>query len=378
MRIYATPLLAALLLFPCPALPCDLCGTMSRRNSLAFEFEQATVVVYGHLANPRFESKPGRPPGSGTTEFHVDKIIKDDPAFPRQKMLTVSRYLPVLDAKSPPRYVMFYRSPKEGVEPYWGKEIASTAVLEFVAELHRQRDDPKKMLLYAAKHFDDKDANVADEAFMVFAKASDKMIAQTAKELSPATLRKLIKDEELEPERLSMFAYLLGACGDAKDAELLRSLLANPVQRNNKAYEGILAGYITMKPKEGWKFALEGLQKTDQKTFLLRYATLRTMRFFYNAKHDEFAPQVMQGLGLAIANADVADIAIQDLKGWKRWEHSKLILSCYDKASHKSAIVQNSILRYAIACPQPEAKALVERVRKQDPELIKYLEEELK
>ncbi len=59
---------------------------------------------------------------------------------------------------------------------------------------------------------------------------------------------------------------------------------------------------------------------------------------------------------------------------WKRWEHTKLIIACYDRPSHKAPIIKSSIVRYALACPQPEARTLVERVRWQDPEELRYLE----
>ena len=366
-------LVLLLLLIPCPAPACSLCGTMSRSMSLAYEYEQAAVVLYGTLANPKLDAKF---PGRGTTEFHIARIIKDDPAFPKEKkVLLLARYLPVFDAKT--KHVMFIRAPKESMEPYWGKEISSPAVLDFVAELHKVRGDPAKVLLHAAKHFDHADENVADEAFMVFAKADDKLIAQTAKKLAPANLRKLVKNPDLEPERLSMFAYLLGACGTADDVELLQSLIKNPPRRFYKSYEGILAGYITMRPAEGWALANDTL-RNDKNSFLLRFATLRTMRFFYNAKPEETGPRVLSGLGLALGQSDIADIAIEDLRKWKRWDHTKAVVACWDRKGYQSPIVKQSIIRYALACPMPEARALVERARRQDPELVRDLEQELK
>ena len=373
MRLLSRLILCTILFVPCPALACSLCGTMSRRVSLMQEFEQAQVVVYGHLANPKLDFKTG----SGTTEFHFDKVVKDDPGFPRQKMLVLSRYLPVLDPKDAPRYVMFFRVPAKSAEPYNGRQISAPAVLEFVTRLQQYRDNPAELVRVAAKHLDDADPQIAEEAFLVFAKADDKVIGQTAKHLSAPMLRKLVKTPDLEPERLSMFAYLLGACGGEDDVDLLRSLLKNPAPRYFRAYEGILAGYITMRPQEGWAFAHETL-KSEKNSFVLRYAVLRAMRFFYNSNPADNAAQVLVGEGLAIAHPDIADVAIQDLMRWKRWEHTKLIVSFYDKESHKSPIVKNSLVRYALACPQPEARALVDRVRRQDPELVRYLEEELK
>ena len=359
-------------LLPCPALACDLCNGASRRISLAQEYEQAQVVVYGHIANPKLDIKTG----GGSTEFHFDKIVKDDPAFPRQKMVVLSRYLPILDAKETPHYVMFYRLPAKNLEPYTGRQIASPAVLEFIAELQKQRKDPVQGLLFAAKHLDHADANIAEEAFLSFAQADNKVIVKAAKQLAPASVRQLLKTPDLEPEKLSMYAYLLGSCGGADDAEQLRKLLKSSSPRNYKAYEGILAGYITIQPKEGWAYAHDLLK--NEKNFLLRYAALRAMRFFYNTCPEECAAEVMKGMETALRHADVADIAIQDLSKWKRWEHTKLIVACYDKSSHKSPIVKSSIVRYALACPQPEARALVERVRRQDPDLVKYLEQEMK
>ncbi len=374
MRLTAALLISALVALPCPLMACSLCGTMSKRLSLAQEFEQADAVVYGHLANPKLTDFNT---GSGTTEFHFDKIVKDKADFPRQKVIVLSRYLPVIDPKDAPRYVMFFRVPAKNGEPYSGRQISTPGVLEFVAGLQRYRDNPAEMLLHAAKHLDDADPQIAEEAFLLFAKADDKIISQVAKKLTAETLRKLVKTPDLEPERLGMYAYLLGACGDSGDVELLRSLLKNPAPRFFRAYEGILAGYITLQPKEGWSFAQETL-KSDKNSFVLRYAVLRALRFFYNANPDEYADHVLTGEALAIAQPDIADVAIQDLMRWKRWEHTKLIVSCYDKASHQSPIVKNSLVRYALACPHAEAKALVERVRRQDPKLVRYLEEELK
>jgi hypothetical protein len=368
-------LLLVLCLLPYPAPACSLCGDRSRSISLTQEFDQASYVLYGQLKNPKFDNGPGAVPGAGTTEFHVDSIVKDDPAFPRQKMILLSRYLPVLDPKDPPRYVMFFQPVKLKAQPYTGRHVSSPVVLDFVTQLLGYRDNPTEMLLFAAKHFDHADPQVAEEAFLVFARAEDKLIGATAKKLNPAGLRKLIATPDLEAERLSLFAYLLGACGNADDLATLRTLLKD--HRKAKAYEGILAGYITMRPDEGWTYTHE-LLKNDKTSFLLRYASLRTMRFYYNAKPEEYGKHVMHGLGLAIQRADVADIAISDLRNWKRWEHTGAILACFDKTSHHSAIVKNSIIRYALVCPQPEARTFLERVRREDPKLVRYLEEELK
>src|ERR1700722_15716957 len=103
MRFVPLALLIVVFLLPSPAPACSLCVGAARRVSLTQEFADASAVVYGHLANATFDSKTG----GGTVEFHFDNILKDDPAFPKQKMILLSRYLPILDPKDAPRYVMF-------------------------------------------------------------------------------------------------------------------------------------------------------------------------------------------------------------------------------------------------------------------------------
>ncbi|MBI1831400.1 MAG: hypothetical protein HYR84_08120, partial [Planctomycetes bacterium] len=305
MRTIVAMLLAAGMLAAASVSACELCGgAAARRGSLAFEFDQAQVILYGRLANPKLNAK-----GNGTTEFHVDAILKDDPAFARQKVLIVPRYLPILDDKKPPQYVMFFRAGKGSQEPYWGKEIANPKVLKFMAELNRLRDDPAQRLVKASERFDDADPLIADEAFMVFAKANDKLVAQVAPKLNAGKLRKLVGNPDLEPERISLFAYLLGACGKDSDAALLVSILKNAAARDFKSFEGVLAGYISLRPKEGWDFTLDTLANPKQ-SFLLRYAAIRTMRFYYNAKPAETEKHVLLGMSLAIAHVDIADIAI--------------------------------------------------------------------
>ncbi|MFO0866916.1 MAG: hypothetical protein U0744_20130 [Gemmataceae bacterium] len=90
------------------------------------------------------------------------------------------------------------------------------------------------------------------------------------------------------------------------------------------------------------------------------------------------SPQILHGYKLGVLDGELSDIAIDDLRQWQAWELTDLILEQYGKSSHKSSIVERGILRYAICCPQPQARELVARVRRSDADLIKDLEDSLK
>ena len=80
-------------------------------------------------------------------------------------------------------------------------------------------------------------------------------------------------------DRLGLYAFLLGACGGADDAALLRSLLQNPSERVLPAFDGLLGGYIHLRPQEGWDLALETL-RDEKQPFPVRFAALRMLRFY--------------------------------------------------------------------------------------------------
>lgn len=363
-----------LLLLPCPALPCSLCGLTARRTSLTQEYERARVVVLGTLMKSTLNTAPGGVPGSGSTEVRVDRVLKSEPGWRVPKEFVLPSYLPVLDPKNPPRFLFVMQPVKGRLEPGLGRQIHSGAVLDYLRQLPAK--DRTARLLYAARFFDHADSTVAEEAFLEFAKASDAEVMQAARRLDAARLRKLIAQPGLDAERLSLFAYLLGACGGAKDAALLRGLFEKSDPQSAKALEGILAGYIALQPEAGWKLT-HGILGDPKQAFLRRFAAVRTLRFFHNARPAESRAPVLAGLRLMVPQGDLADMAINDLRALKLWELTPLVLEQYGKKSHDAPIVRNCLLRYALVCPRPEARALVESVRRRDPALIRDLEEDL-
>jgi hypothetical protein len=376
MRLTTSVITAGMLLallLPCPALPCSLCGSL-RREPLTQEYERASAVVYGRLANPKLDSNLT---GTGTTELHIEKVIRGEPALAGAKVIALSRYLPVLDAKEPPRWLIFLNPHQGKLEATGGRPLQAPALLDYLQGLDKlSSDDRQGRLLYAARHFDAADSALAEEAFLEFARADDREVAEAARRLEPERLRRLLRQPDLEPERLSLFAYLLGACGGPADADFLLALIQQPDERGARPLEGLLAGLIALRPSEGWRltFALLG---DDQALLLRRFGAVRTLRFCHNSRPAETRAQVLHGLSLIIPRGELADMAINDLRSWQIWDLTPLVLAQYTKPSHDSPIVKNSIVRYALACPRPEARGFVEQVRRTEPRLVRELEEDL-
>jgi hypothetical protein len=185
-----------------------------------------------------------------------------------------------------------------------------------------------------------------------------------------------VKDPKVASERLALFAFLLGATGGPADGDLLLQLLQKPDDRSSKAIEGILSGYILQKPKEGWALVNTTLADARQ-PFLVRWGAVRAVRFLYSARPADYRASVVHALGTMIPNGELADVAIGDLQKWQLWDHTKLILQQYGKPSHSAPILRSALLRYALTCPQPEARQFIATLRQREPKLIRELEEDL-
>jgi hypothetical protein len=370
--------LALLLLPPAGRAPaCSLCGALASRQALCQEMEAAKVVLYGTLANPRFDNSPGAPPGSGLTDFHIARVLRSDPALGDTRTLVIPQYLPVLDAKDPPKFVVLCKVSDGKLQPYSGRSIKSAAVLKYVeGALALRGKDRMQALLYFFAFLDNEDETVAADAFLEFARSSDQEIAQIAPRLPAERLRRLLQDPKTPAERISLYAFLLGTAGTDRDADLLRDLILRPTDRTAGALDGLLSGYIHRRPREGWDLVVAVLGD-GKRPFSQRFAASRTLRFYQNSRPAESRPQVLRALEVMLPDGEVADLAIEDLRRWKMWDLTAKVLAQYGRPSHDTPIVRRTIIRYALCCPQPEARQFIATLRRLDPGLVRELEEGL-
>jgi hypothetical protein len=369
----------ALLLLPLSgrAPACSLCGSLASRQTLCQEMESAKVVLYGTLANPRFDNSPGAPPGSGLTDLHIARVLRTDPALGNAKTLVIPQYLPVLDAKDPPKFVVLCKVADGKLQPYTGRSIKSEAVLKYVeGALALQGKDRVQTLLYFFAYLDNADETIAADAFLEFARSSDQEIAQIAPRLPPDRLRRLLQDPRTPSERLSLYGFLLGTAGTDRDADLLRDMILRPTDRTAGALDGLLSGYIQRRPREGWDLVV-AVVSDGKRPFSQRFAAARTLRFYHTCQPVESRREVLRGLDAMLPDGEVADLAIEDLRRWKLWDLTAKVLAQYGRATHDTPIVRRTIIRYALCCPQPEARQFIANLRRLDPGLVRELEEGL-
>src|ERR1019366_6349847 len=88
-----------------------------------------------------------------------------------------------------------------------------------------------------------------------------------------------------------------------------------------------------------------------------------TMRFLYESRPDlrnkdaaTARNEIVQGVLGAMTRNDIADFVVEDLRKWKRWECSKQVLTLPEQKGFGTTTIRKSILRYALQCPNDDAK----------------------
>lgn len=355
-----------------PAAACTFCGDgLARRQPLGQHFAEAKLVVYGKLRNPR----PAADGLGGTTELHVDRVLKADAGLAGTTVVVIPRYIPVI-ADTPNDYVVFCTVTDGKLDPVHGVQAGPAAAAYLTAAAKLDRADPVKALGFFFKHLDAPDPAVADDAFLEFARASDRDIHAAAGVLDRGKVRGWLADPKTSDERIGVYGMMLGLCGTRDDAAwLARELGRDPLpDRFVPALGGLTAGLIFLDPPAGWA-VVERILKAPARSFTEKLSVINTLRYLHATRWAESKARVLECYATLIRAGDFADLAVDDLRRWGCWELTGTILEQFDRPTHAAPAVRRGIVRYALACPDAAAKAFVAAVRARDAELVRRVEE---
>jgi hypothetical protein len=353
---------------------CPFCGP--GRQTLTQEAAQAALIIYGTPTNPVFDPAATF---QGTTDIEIEAVIKEHPFIAGKKRVTINRYL-AIDKANPKKYLVFCDVFKDKLDPYLGMPVdPDSRIAEYLkGALAVREKDATTRLAYFFKYLDNPDINLSDDAFQEFANVDYKDFRPLAEKLDPDVIVKWLQDLNTPVSRFGLYGSMLGHCGQKRHAAILREMLDDPAKRFSTGIDGMLAGYVLLQPKEGWDY-LRGILADGQRDFLLRYAGLRAARFFWEYRSDVVpGEEVIKALALMLPQDDIADLVIEDLRKWKRWELTENVLALFEKKTHDAPIIRRAILRFALQAPAdryPRAAAFVAAQRRRDAEWVKDVEE---
>jgi hypothetical protein len=377
----------AALAWACSAAAVSACPFCTMQGqTLTNEVTQASIVLYGSLRDAKL-SDGGL--GEGTTKLVIDQVIKKHEiledktlvtAQGDKKVLTLNRYVPT-DPSTKDKFLVFCDVFKGKIDPYRGMPVKADSdiagYLEGAMKVKDKEIGPR--LKYFFNYLDNGDQEISNDAYKEFGNASYAEYRDMAKQVPADKLAKWLQDPNTPAFRYGLYASMLGHCGNEQHAKLLRSMLDDSDKRVTSGLDGIMAGYTLLKPQEGWAYINDTL-KDEKKDFTVRYAALRTVRFFWDSRPDVVEKKkLVEGVCQLLEQSDIADLAIEDLRKWSQWQAADKVLDLRNKPSHNVPIIRRAILRYALSCPEnTEAVAYVDDLRKKDARMVKDAEELLK
>jgi hypothetical protein len=387
---------AALLLTP-SAPACPFCSAQGQ--TLSGEVNQADFIVYGTLTNPQRDPNDFT---KGTTDLVIETVVKPHEYLAGKKTLRIPRYVPVDQQGS--KFLVFcnvFNRPVDfaasavasgavlanfdaaQLDAYRGEPVAADSKLAdyLKGAIEVRQKDPVARLKFFFDHLDSPDVVISSDAINEFGYAEYKDVRPLAEKLPADKVLKWLKDPNTLPSRFGLYGLFIGHCGKKEDAKVVRELLEQPDKAYSSGLDGLIAAYVMLDKQAGWEYLL-GLLKDPGKEFPVRYAGLKVLRLFWEFRPDVVSKdEVVEGMKLLVAQPDMADLPIEDLRKWGCWQLTPFVLKFADEKSHNAIpIVRRSILRFALAAPadQAAAKAYVEKVRKEDPERVKFVEQTLK
>jgi hypothetical protein len=375
--------LPALVLLVSQGGACPFCGMQG--PTLTGEVAQAKLVLYGQLASTKDQN------GEDATDLVVETVIKnelagkkDDPLANNNKIVHLDRYLQSLGEKY--RYLVYCDVFRGKIDPYRTVPVIKDGgMAKYLLGALEHKDEPiGKRLRFFFDYLDNPDLEISNDAYKEFGNADYKDYKDMAKDLPAERVAKWLKDEKTPAFRYGLYASMLGHCGKEEHAKLLRDMLEDPSKRLGSGVDGMLAGYVMLKPKEGWEYT-RAILKDGKKEFMVRYAALRAVRFLWDSRPDLVSQkELKEGMGCLLEQSDIADLAIDDLRKRQCWDMTDAVLGLRNTKSYEIPIVRRAILRFALGCQDSKAKssaaarAYVEEQRKKDAQMVADAEELLK
>jgi len=360
---------------------CPFCAQAGK--TLLEEVNDADMVMYGSFNNQRSVD------GGDVVDFQIESVVKSHDAIKDKKVITLQRY--VRDVGKDQRWLAFCTMHKGKIDLYMAQLVsADSGIDKYLTQALQYQDrkkEPAKRLRFFFDYLDNPEPEIANDALKEWSLADYKDYGDLAKDLPADKLTKWLSDPKTPPLRIGLYASLLGHCGKqdhaAEHLALLKKMANDPAERATMGLDGILAGYILLDPKDGWK-ALSDILSAPKLSFYARNAALRTARFFWDIRTDVISKeQIVTGVCQLLDQSDIADFAINDLTKRDEWGPLEEILALDTKPSHDIAIIHRAILRYALSVPQDKdskglAKQFVEKKREKDPDWVRQAEDLLK
>ena len=362
---------AALFTWAAVSQSCEFCQPDG--PTLADDYSQAALVLLVHADKPAvYEGN-----SQYKTELVIDQVFKDHQVIKGKKTITMSR-----KAEVGIQFMVFCDVLGNGkIDPYRGVVVDPKGdLLKYFEGSRAKLGKPiAERLRYGFDYLNSSDLEAARDAYKQYANADYGDYKEMAKTLPADKIAEWIRDPKTPSFRVSLYASLLGHCGKAEHAKLLREKLNDAIDNRKPEIHGLLAGYFMLDTKEAFSY-LKKVLSEEKEEFFVRHACLRMATFLREQRPDLVpAGELNKAVGHLLQFPVMADMGIDYLAKAKAWDFTGKVIDLYQRKNDDKNFdvdsIKRAVLRFALLSPEPRAAAFVKEQRARNAQYVTDTEE---
>ena len=347
-------------------LACPFCA--GPQLTLAEQVQEADAVVLVKWTG----GVPAKDQDPGATSYEVIEALRKDQEqkFPPGEAISLVRYRA---AKAGDLFLLL--GTKMGASLDWGSPLEITKEgFHYLKGVPSPKLSAPERLTYFLGYLEHSDGMISTDAYGEFAKANYEDIVQLTEKMPRKQLRGWLESPETSASRLGLYGLLLGLCGTAEDAELMRDKIVNGQGDFRLGIDGVMGGYLLLTGDDGLT-VLEETKIQDKKSpFSETYAAMGAIRFMWQYGKGQIKPDRLRtSMRLLLDRPELADLVIADLARMEDWSAQDRLMELYGAEGYDIPSIKRAVVRYMLA----SAKFKPETPEQAEPEQVvkgkKYL-----
>jgi hypothetical protein len=353
------------------AQACPFCNAV--KPTLAQQREAAVAAFVGEPVDKPSGDRPA------SQSFKIHRVLKGKESLGAGPL----RLAPDLPVKEGSLVLMLGNGAADAglKDLQWTAIPLDESAYAYVVQSPDLRQPSARRLNFFSRFLEHPNPLLADDAYLEFGHATYDQTAEVADHLSMSELRRWLADPQVPPERKGFYSLALGfaktEADRAQNRRLLRERIMAPANDFRAGFDGVLAGYLLLDGSRALKLIesryLADLKAADGDV----RGALKALGFYHDFGHDGRPERIAAAVARVLERPEFAAEAITDLARWNDWAVAAQVASLYERKGYADPFVRRSIVGYLKTCPEPQAAAALDDLRRLDPKGVadaeKYL-----
>lgn len=222
---------------------------------------------------------------------------------------------------------------------------------KYLAQAPPRNAPATRRLPYYVQHLAAADADLSTDAYWEIAAADYADVKAVAETFPRDKLRAwLLEEKPRHPERRGLYALMLGLCGTAEDARLLKTLALQPAEGFSLGLDGVMGGWLLLEGAEGLAEIEQAVLVNPDASDAATFAAVKALRFMWTYGEGRIPPERLRAaMRKLIDRPGFCETAVRDLARWKDWSVQARLMELYDAPDYKVPSTRRAIIGYMIA-----------------------------